>query len=284
LLGPNGAGKTTLLKTICGLVLPEKGRLEVFGVPSDSPSLSGVIGLAHGDERSFYWRLSARENLEFFARLHGLRGSRLKVSVKDLLARVDLIGDADRRFGDFSSGMKQRLGIARALLADPEVVLMDEPTRSLDPVSSQRLREWIAEKLHGEEKKTILLATHNLREAEELCGRVAVIARGRLRVVATPLELRRRGMSGPRYRFVLEGEEQVDRLEHAEIEMSSPLDGRVEVLLRLESDTALDPLLAEIQRKGCRVISIAAEEPDLETVFHELIGSDDGGDTSEAES
>jgi ABC-2 type transport system ATP-binding protein len=271
LLGPNGAGKTTLLKILCGLVLPERGRAELFGVPAGDPRLPDHLGLVHGDERSFYWRLTARENLDFFARLHGLAGARRAARVAALLEKVQLAADANRRFSDFSSGMKQRLAIARALLADPPIVLMDEPTRSLDPVSAAVQREWIQEELHRRDGKTILLATHNLREAEALCDRVVVIARGELRAEGTPEELRHRGLGGVVYRLRLAGTVPAS-LATGQVLARTDADEAVELLVRLAKDDAgLDPVLRELGAAGARILAAEPEEPELETVFRELV-------------
>ncbi|RMF71053.1 MAG: ABC transporter ATP-binding protein, partial [Acidobacteria bacterium] len=205
LLGPNGAGKTTLLKIVCGLIVPDAGRVEVFGETVEGPRLSRLVGLVHGDERSFYWRLTARENLDFFARLHGFDRAERARRIGRLLDKVGLADDADRRFGDFSSGMRQRLAIARGLLADPPILLMDEPTRSLDPVTAAALREFVTEELHAGDGKAILVATHNLREAETLCDRVVVLSRGMVRADDTPEALRKRGLGGIAYRLRLVG-------------------------------------------------------------------------------
>ncbi|MBP7146132.1 MAG: ABC transporter ATP-binding protein [Acidobacteria bacterium] len=271
LLGPNGAGKTTLIKILCGLVLPETGRAEILDVPVGSAALCRVVGLVHGDERSFYWRLTARENLSFFARLHHLPRSERRRRVDELLERVDLARDAERRFADFSSGMKQRLAIARALLADPPVLLMDEPTRSLDPVSAAHLREWIKGELHANGRKSILLATHNLREAETMCDRVVVIAGGLVQADGTPAELRRRGLSGAAYRVRLRGEPPA-ALTSAEVLARTDLpEGGIELVLRLASEELLDDALAELRSRGARIAHCAPEEQDLESVFHRLV-------------
>ncbi|MCU0230451.1 MAG: ABC transporter ATP-binding protein [Acidobacteria bacterium] len=271
LLGPNGAGKTTLLKILCGLVLPERGQAELFGVPAGDPSLPDRLGLVHGDERSFYWRLTARENLDFFARLHGLSGAVRESRVTSLLEKVQLAADAQRRFSDFSSGMKQRLAIARALLADPPIVLMDEPTRSLDPVSAAVQREWIREELHRRDGKTILLATHNLREAEALCDRVVVIARGELRAEGSPEELRHRGLGGVVYRLRLAGTVP-SALASGQVLSQVAVDSAAELLVRLAKDDAgLDPVLRELTAAGARILAAEPEEPELETVFRELV-------------
>lgn len=271
LLGPNGAGKTTLLKILCGLVLPDQGTVEVRGVKAGHPSLSQVLGLVHGDERSFYWRLTARENLDFFARLYGLGRRERGRRVGELLERVQLDQEAERRFSDFSSGMRQRLAIARALLADPPVVLMDEPTRSLDPVTAARLREWVRDELHRGAGKTILLATHNLHEAEQLCDRVGVIAHGEVRAAGPPAELRRQGVAGAVYRLTVRGFPGPLRRGGKVLEQGELGPGIGELLVQLADPEGLDEVLAEIREKGGRILHCAPETPDLELVFRRLV-------------
>jgi len=186
LLGPNGAGKTTLLKILSCLVLPDRGRAVVAGEDVvNEGKVKPKIGLVHTDERSFYWRLSGRENLDFFSQLYDVPRKRSKARINELLERVDMVEAADRRFADYSSGMKQRLAIARALLHDPPILLMDEPTRSLDPASAMALRTFIRDEVKARDGKTVLLATHNLREAETMCDRVAILVKGKVREIGT---------------------------------------------------------------------------------------------------
>ena len=182
LLGPNGAGKTTLLKILACLVLPTTGRAFVDGhdVAGDDTSVKRTIGFVSADERSFYWRLTGRENLHFFSRLFGLDPVRARHRLSEVLAIMDLHEVADQQFMNYSSGIKQRMAIARALLHDPVILCLDEPTRSLDPIAAKHLRRFITEQLNDRQGKTILLATHNLSEAEEMCGRLAVLDHGRV--------------------------------------------------------------------------------------------------------
>jgi ABC-2 type transport system ATP-binding protein len=273
LLGPNGAGKTTLIKVLCGLVTPESGAVEIYGRPvaGDGRETARRVGFVHGEERSFYWRLTARENLQFYARLHGMRGAPMNKRVGELLEKVELASDMDRRFGDFSSGMRQRMAIARALIADPPLLLMDEPTRSLDPVNAAHLRGWIRDDLHRRDGKTILMATHNLREAETLCDRVAILAKGRVRAVAEPAELRRAGVSGPHYRLRIAGADEVALPVGEIVERWAVSREVTELLVRLARDEELDAVLRKLQGDGIRIVGCTAEEPDLEQVFHRLV-------------
>lgn len=194
ILGPNGAGKTTLFKILSTLVLPDSGRAEVAGVDvaRHPAGVRRVLAPVVADERSLNWRTSARENLRLYAALHGLRGRDALHRVDEVLATVELEEAAERRVGGFSSGMKQRLLLARALLARPRVLLLDEPTRSLDPLSARRFRAFLRDEVVGRQGCTVLLATHAPDEALELCDRVGVLHRGRLLAVGPAETLARR--------------------------------------------------------------------------------------------
>jgi ABC-2 type transport system ATP-binding protein len=193
-LGPNGAGKTTLFKVLSTLVLPDAGRAEVMGVDvvRHPARIRRLLAPVVADERSLNWRLDARENLRLYAALHGLRGRAARARVDEVLAGVELDDAAERRVGTFSSGMKQRLLLARALLARPRVLLLDEPTRSLDPLSARRFRAFLRDEVVARRGCTVLLATHAPDEALELCDRVGVLHRGRLLAMGPAEALARR--------------------------------------------------------------------------------------------
>jgi ABC-2 type transport system ATP-binding protein len=184
LLGPNGAGKTTLIKILGTLVLPDGGRASVGGhdVAREPGQARRSVGYAVADERSFYWRLTGRQNLEFFAALHGFRGARRDRRVAELLRLAGLEDAADLRFNAYSTGMRQMLAFARALLADASILLVDEPTRSLDPLAADRARDFLREELARRQGRTILWATHDLGEAADCADDIAVISRGRIRL------------------------------------------------------------------------------------------------------
>jgi ABC-2 type transport system ATP-binding protein len=183
LLGPNGAGKTTLIKILSTLVLPTAGKACVngFDVVQQHRQVRQSIGLVVNDERSFYWRLTARQNLSFFATLNNLSSSAKERRIEEVLHITELDRDANRRFSDFSTGMKQRLAIARGLLSDPSIIFLDEPTRSLDPLSARHLRKFIKEEIVCKHNRTALLATHNLYEAEDFCTHIAIINNGTIK-------------------------------------------------------------------------------------------------------
>jgi ABC-2 type transport system ATP-binding protein len=181
LLGPNGAGKSTLLRILGTTVLPDAGSAEVLGVDvvADPLSARRRIGLMAGDERSLYWRLTGRQNLCFFAALQGMRRRQAAERAAQLLLAAGLEEAGDRRVLGYSSGMRARLLLARALLSDPPILLLDEPTRNLDPLAATGFRE-LATRLAGEPGTGILFATHDLHEAVAIATRVVIISRGQV--------------------------------------------------------------------------------------------------------
>ncbi|MGH7508122.1 MAG: ABC transporter ATP-binding protein [Gemmatimonadales bacterium] len=200
-LGPNGAGKTTLFKLLSTLIVPDGGTAIIAGhdLVRDPARVRTVLAPSIADERSLNWRVSAHENLRFYAALYGLQGRSMRERVGQVLETVELAEAGGRMVGTFSSGMKQRLLIARALLPAPKVLLLDEPTRSLDPVAARRFRSFLREHLVAEQGCTVLLATHNTEEALELCDRVAILDRGRVLEVGAAGKLSRE-LGGQRYR------------------------------------------------------------------------------------
>lgn len=191
LLGPNGAGKTTLFKTLATLVLPDSGSVTIAGhdALADPAAVRRVLTPVLADERSLNWRLTALENLLLFAALYRLPSPERRPAATRLLEVVGLAAAADRMVGTYSSGMKQRLLIARALLSRPAVLLLDEPTRSLDPVSARDFRAFLREEIAGRQGCTVLLATHDADEALDLCDRLGVLHHGRMVAEGTARQL-----------------------------------------------------------------------------------------------
>jgi ABC-2 type transport system ATP-binding protein len=181
-LGSNGAGKTTLLKLMAGLLYPASGRVRVDGgdTTADNLAVRRTVSFVINEERSFYWRLTGRQNLRFFGTLDEVAPRLLDDRIARLLDLVGLASAADRQVGGYSSGMRQRLALARGLLTEPEVLILDEPTRAVDPISARQLRDLLLPTLHREHDKTLVIATHQLEEAEQLCDHVCVLHRGEL--------------------------------------------------------------------------------------------------------
>ncbi len=274
LLGPNGAGKTTLLKILSCLVLPDRGHARIAGIDTlEENRVKPLLGLVHSDERSFYWRLSARDNLRFFARLYDVPSRRIETRIEELLRRVDMLDAADRPFADYSSGMKQRIAIARALLHDPPILLMDEPTKSLDPASSLALRSFILDELSRRDGKTILLATHNLREAEALADQLAILVAGRVRQRGTVAEVRRHGIDRPRYRIELNAS--ADPLVGPfRVESDQAADGRRIAVVLLDEGASWEAMVRALLDARLTVQSCDSMELDLEEAFSRIVAAE----------
>ena len=253
LIGRNGAGKTTLTKIVATLVQPTTGSVSVRGYDSvnNDEHVRREIGLSTAEERSFYWRLTAEQNLMFFARLHGLSDRSAKQRIKDLFAKLELDEVARRRFGELSTGNKQRLAVARALLPSPPVLLLDEPTRSLDPLAAARMREMIRSLAQQDPPVTILFTSHNLAEVETLCARVAIISRGRIRAIDTPKNLR----------DLTSGSEMVH------ITVSS---GRKVSIARQRDDERLDQEIRLLQSQGEKIVDIESDRATLLDVLEQF--------------
>lgn len=182
LLGPNGAGKTTFIKMLCTLVTPTSGTARIYGfdVGREERQVRGLVGLVASDERSFFWRLTGRENLSFFASLYRAPKEETEKRIDELVELLDLTDVAEMRFNEYSTGMKQRLAIARGLLHKPRILFLDEPTRGLDPMSAHTLRGLIKERVVHHLGNSVLVTTHILSEAEQLCNRIALMDHGKI--------------------------------------------------------------------------------------------------------
>lgn len=194
LVGPNGAGKTTLIRVISGLLSPDSGQIRLDGVdPTADRHIAGrKLGLVLADDRSLYWRLTGRQNLEFHASLHGLSTPAARTRADALLEQFGL-ADRDRLVFGYSTGMRAKLGIARALVHDPPVILLDEPTRSLDPLAATEVCVTL-EQL-AESGRTVVLSSHRLEELERTAHDVSVLIGGRIRYSGGMAELRTAGSS-----------------------------------------------------------------------------------------
>lgn len=270
LIGRNGAGKTTLTKIIATLVQPTSGTVTVNGFDSvrDDERVRAQVGLATAEERSFYWRLTVEQNLMFFARLYGLNDAQARRRIIELVEQFELKEVVSRRFGELSTGNKQRLAFARALLARPPVLLLDEPTRSLDPLAAARMRALITKLSGGDPPVTILLTSHNLAEVEELCARIAIISRGRIRALGTLADVRAEHHQSERVRLTVQG---VTRDRAAQIQTSKLGDFEIEErgatlvisFTRETNDDRLDAIVRALHENGGSVLACETERASL---------------------
>ena len=271
LIGKNGAGKTTLTKIIATLVQPTEGSVEVHGFDSvkDDVKVRSLVGLATAEERSFYWRLTCLQNMLFFSRLHGMSEKEAKSRITELFEHLGIEEYAKRRFSELSTGNKQKLAVARALLTKPRVLLLDEPTRSLDPIAAASMREQVA----ALEDVTILLTSHNLSEIEELCDRVAVISKGVIRAVGTPKELRSENQQKQKVTIEIDGlrNGELNDLEYLD-EFSIQKHGQFHEL-RFERDVE-DELLGKtvsfLENKGLRIVNVETYQSSLLEVLEKF--------------
>jgi len=191
LLGPNGAGKTTLVKILSTILLPSSGQVKVLGhdVVQQPKQVRSVIGLLLGGDKGLYNKLTGRQNLEYWAALYDVPFCDTKKRIEKLIERVGLNDKADSKAETYSRGMKQRLHLARAMIGDAPILFFDEPTLGMDPIAARDFRELIGEL--KSEGKTLLIATHDMAEAEIVCDRVTLIDKGKILAVETPLTLSR---------------------------------------------------------------------------------------------
>lgn len=280
LLGKNGAGKTTLFKILSTLILPDEGQAWVDGldVVADAAEVRRRLVPVIPYERSLYWRLSARENVRVYAALQGYPSREAERRTDEVLELVGLSGTGGKQVGLFSTGMRQRLLVARALISDPDILLLDEPTRSLDPVSARDLRRFLREEVNQKRGCTVLLATHNAEEVHDLCDRVGILDEGRLLATGTTGDLLR-SVGRPRYELLLKGpsERTLQRLRNEGLVLF--MEGRrardagwhriaVELAERPEASARL---VAELVNHGIQVGSVAPQELELAELIESVV-------------
>ena len=264
-LGPNGAGKTTTLRMLLGLIRPTAGSARVVGADPGSPACLGKIG-AIVETPAFYPYLSGYENLRVLAGICGVPASRIAPALDE----VELTPRARHKFGTYSMGMKQRLGVAAALLKEPELLILDEPTNGLDPQGMADMRKLITEL--GQGRRTVLISSHLLNEVELMCTRVGVIQRGRMVAEGTIDELRGaahlsiRAAPADRARILLEAEAGLSNV-------SVDGDGAFRVSVDVSRAAEINRKLVEA---GIAVSELGAGERSLEEVFMELTGTEAG--------
>ena len=272
-LGPNGAGKTTTIKMMCGVVIPDSGRVTLLGhdVRRNRGTAMRQIGAVLEGARTIYWRLSAMENLMYFGRLKGVRGKYLKPRAERLLKELDLWERRNDDVREFSRGMQQKVAISAALMSDPPIVLLDEPTLGLDVESARTVREWISQ-LAKVENKTVLLTTHQLAMAQELCDRIAIINEGRLiadRTIGELLSLFRRDYYTIRVGGQFNGQGSLP--EGLILEQS---DSETTISGDIADQNRLHQVLRCIRDEGLTILSVQRSEPSLEQIFVELLQED----------
>jgi ABC-2 type transport system ATP-binding protein len=235
-----------------------------FDSVKDEVKVRSLIGLATAEERSFYWRLTSEQNLLFFARLYGMKDKFARQRIAEIFEELGLTELAKRDFSELSTGNKQRLAVARALLPAPPVLLLDEPTRSLDPIAAANMRELIS----SLKNVSILLTSHNLSEIEELCRRVAIISKGEIRVIDTPANLRRRHRQTQQVKITLnavsvETVQKILSAKFTELEIKNNSETVTVSFTRHADDGLLGETISLLTASGARILDVETEKPTL---------------------
>ncbi|MDH5606546.1 MAG: ABC transporter ATP-binding protein [Anaerolineae bacterium] len=276
LLGPNGAGKTTTVKMLTTLLIPTAGSATILGsdIVKDANDIRSKIGFIFGGERGLYWRLSAINNLRYFASLYHVEPREADKRIPYLLDMVGLGDRGDEKVEGYSRGMKQRLHIARALLHNPEVLFLDEPTIGLDPVGARELRAVVRDL--QSEKKTILLTTHYMFEADALCERIAVINHGKIIALDTPEALKKHVIDLSVIEIEVYGVSddlinKIKNLSYVDNVSTQNREQRQILMVQTRRGPEAVPDLVSAFN-GVRIGKVSAREPTLEDAYVRLVG------------
>jgi len=278
LLGPNGAGKTTLIKILATLLAPTSGRAFVAGVDvvENPVEVRRHINMVTGGETSGYGLLTVEENLWMFAQFYGIPSREARRRIRELLSLVGMADRAKTKVYHLSSGMRQKMNIVRGFLTEPEILFLDEPTLGLDVQTARTIRDFIRQWLWDHPNRTILLTTHYMHEAEELCDRVAIIDRGKILACASPAELKKSLKQEAVFRLYLaglsDGKNLVEGMPGIRALAQRVEDGRLALDLILAEEEALVRVLSRLQAAGGKLVELRKEEPTLEDVFLALVG------------
>jgi ABC-2 type transport system ATP-binding protein len=277
LLGPNGAGKTTLIKVLVTLLLPTSGSAKVAGldVVTQAQAVRERISMVSGGEHSGYGLLTVREQLWMFSQFYGLPTGPALARIDDLLRVVGLYEERHRRVSALSSGMRQKMNLVRGLVPDPDILFLDEPTVGLDVGAARDIRAYIQNWIHGKPGRTILLTTHYMHEAEELCDRVAIIHKGRIVACDAPSALRTQATGGSYFVLVtepLDGAAWASDLPGVQRADTRAMDDRSELRVTLADDGGIAGVVRALADRNRRIFSLQKIEPSLEDVFVQIVG------------
>ena len=270
ILGPNGAGKTTLLSILSTLLLPDRGKIQILGIDGlqDGKRIRERVNISSGNA-NFLWSLTVRENLHFYGMLYGLTGNRREEKVEALIHLFNLEEHRDATFDRLSTGMKQRLSLAKSLLNDPAVLFLDEPTVGLDPSVSVTIREQIR-LIQKQRGMTVLLTTHNMKEAEFLCDRIAFLKNGEILTTGTAETLKRMVRMGDLVKIEFEGTIPEDELLRADGVINYGISGSLCEVIVDDGERRLGSLIALLSQSGAQIRKVTLGQTDLEDVFIEF--------------
>jgi ABC-2 type transport system ATP-binding protein len=284
LLGRNGAGKTTLVKVLCTLLPPDEGTASVngFDVVKQQMQVKRSIGTIFSvGERGFFWRLTGYGNLEFYASIYNVPRHGRRERIMDVLDLLGMKDNAFQVFQKYSGGMKRKLALARALLPDPPILLLDEPTTGLDVVSSRSIRDFIRNDLSKKAGKTVLYTTHYIEEAAQICDKIAILQKGRLIALNTPEALKNMAKKGEVLDVIVKNMSQaqvntlkgVDGVASLAADVQDAVLGQTHLRLRLENVDVLPRIFDFFFKEKIKIVNFKQEEPTLEDAFIELTGT-----------
>lgn len=279
LLGPNGAGKTTLIKILATLLLPTSGVVKVAGydVTKDPFPIRTRINMVTGGESSGYGLITARENIWMFSQFYGVPSKVAKARIDELLRTFGLWGRRNAKVRTLSSGERQKMNMIRGLVSEPEILFLDEPTLGLDVNAARVIRDYVMAWVREREERTVLLTTHYMMEADEMCGRVAIIDHGRILACDAPAALKRRLRRDTTFRL------EVDPLKDTAVFKTIPgvknfsvtSDGGAslaKLTFILEDESAVSDIVSQVITQGARIHHLEKSEPTLEDVFVSIVG------------
>ena len=279
LLGPNGAGKTTLIKILTTLLAPNSGRARVsgFDVAKEPGKVRPLINMVSGGESSGYGLLTVRENLWMFSQFYGLPSKQSYERIDALLKLVGLEDRINTKSSDLSTGLRQKMNIVRGFLTDPQVLFLDEPTLGLDVGASRDVRNLIRNWLDQDKTRTLLLTTHYMVEADELCDRVAIINHGRVLALDTPLALKQSLQREPLFEIKVSSMNglnvsALERLPGVRKATSQSVDGLTALNFSVQEEAALAGIINRLTESNIKIMWLDKHEPTLEDVFVNLVG------------
>jgi ABC-2 type transport system ATP-binding protein len=280
LLGPNGAGKTTTIRMLCTLLEPTSGTALINGydIQKQASRVRQSLGTVLAGDRSIYWKMTGRENLEYFAALYHIQPKIAKQRINELLERMELVGRADELVEKYSTGMKQRIAISKALIARPPILLLDEPTLGLDPQAARMVRELIA--ILRDEGHTVLLTTHYMEEADQLSDRIGIIDNGKIIALDTPDTLKNKIDQRDLIHLEVAGWEEMmgDKIKNLSgvssfLTRYTGADSLWEINIQAENSRQIIPtLVSHLNSNGTHLVNMNIVKPSLEDVFIHLTG------------
>ncbi len=277
LLGPNGAGKTTLIRILTTLLLPTKGEAYVWGysTATEERKIRPIINMVSGGEYSGYGLLTVKENLWMFSQFYGIPGKVAKRRIEYLARRLKFEDILNKKVRNLSTGQRQKMNVARAFLTDPKVIFLDEPTLGLDVEVARVIRDFVKEWLLENDERTVLLTTHYMHEAEELCDRIAIINEGRIIALDTSDNLKK--LVSREFSLVLRIHPKINiswinKIEGVQKYLTREEENGLRVRIIMSREESIADVVDGIIKHGAKISYLKKEEPTLEDVFLKLTG------------